>query len=89
VATARAARDLAAAFEVAGERLEAFVASLVPRESPRAPVRLPTADERAALEREAIVQALEAHGGNRVQAARALGIARRTFYRRLREFGLE
>jgi DNA-binding NtrC family response regulator len=40
-------------------------------------------------ERERIVAALNTHGWNRAQAARALGIPRRTFYRRLKEHGIE
>jgi sigma-54 dependent transcriptional regulator, acetoin dehydrogenase operon transcriptional activator AcoR len=42
-----------------------------------------------ALERDAIVQALRECGGNRSQAAAALGMSRSTLYRRLRAFGLE
>ncbi len=40
-------------------------------------------------ERDRILAALNAHGWNRAQAARSLGIARRTFYRRLKEHGIE
>lgn len=40
----------------------------------------------AALERAAIREALQATGGNRVQAARRLGIARATLYQKLAEF---
>lgn len=39
-------------------------------------------------ERQRIVQALTSCNWNRVQAAQALGIPRRTFYRRLKEYGL-
>jgi DNA-binding NtrC family response regulator len=39
----------------------------------------------ARLEREAIREALAATGGNRVQAARRLGIARATLYQKLAE----
>jgi transcriptional regulator of acetoin/glycerol metabolism len=42
-----------------------------------------------ALERDAIVDALRECGGNRIQAAAALGMSRSTLYRRLRSFGLE
>jgi transcriptional regulator of acetoin/glycerol metabolism len=41
------------------------------------------------LERDAIADALREHGGNRIQAAAALGMSRSTLYRRLRSFGLE
>jgi DNA-binding NtrC family response regulator len=39
-------------------------------------------------ERERILQALTACNWNRVQAAKMSGIPRRTFYRRLKEFGI-
>jgi DNA-binding NtrC family response regulator len=39
-------------------------------------------------ERQRILQALQEHGWNKVKAARALGIARRTFYRRLHQYGI-
>jgi len=42
-----------------------------------------------ALERDAIAEALRECGGNRIQAAAALGMSRSTLYRRLRAFGLE
>lgn len=42
-----------------------------------------------ALERDAIVEALRECGGNRLQAAAALGMSRSTLYRRLQAFGLE
>jgi DNA-binding NtrC family response regulator len=40
-------------------------------------------------ERDRILTALNVHGWNRAKAARALGMARRTFYRRLKEHGIE
>jgi serine/threonine-protein kinase PknK len=40
-------------------------------------------------ERERIISALEACNWNRVQAAKLSGIPRRTFYRRLREYGIQ
>jgi transcriptional regulator with GAF, ATPase, and Fis domain len=40
-------------------------------------------------ERERILSALNQSGWNRAQAARALGMARRTFYRRLKQHGIE
>ena len=42
-----------------------------------------------ALERKAIMEALEAVGGDRVQAAKLLGIGKTTIYRKLKEYGLE
>ncbi len=39
-------------------------------------------------EKQRILAALEAHDWNRARAARALGIPRRTFYRRLKEHGI-
>jgi DNA-binding NtrC family response regulator len=39
-------------------------------------------------EKQKILEALEAHNWNRAKAARALGIPRRTFYRRLKEHGI-
>jgi transcriptional regulator with GAF, ATPase, and Fis domain len=40
-------------------------------------------------ERDRILATLNAHGWNRAKAARALGMARRTFYRRLKEHQIE
>jgi len=42
-----------------------------------------------AAERDAVVKALDAAGGNKSEAAALLGIGRTTLYRRLREFGLD
>ncbi|MGH7247887.1 MAG: sigma-54 interaction domain-containing protein, partial [Pseudomonadota bacterium] len=42
-----------------------------------------------ALERRAIVQALEAAGGDRQRAAKLLGIGKTTIYRKLKEYGLD
>ena len=39
-------------------------------------------------ERERILQALAASNWNRVKAAKMIGLPRRTFYRRLKEFGI-
>jgi len=41
------------------------------------------------LERSAILQTLEQHGGNRTRAAEALGISVRTLQRRLKEWGVD
>ena len=43
----------------------------------------PLAEQMAQLERQAIAQALQATGGNKVAAARLLGISRATLYERL------
>jgi transcriptional regulator of acetoin/glycerol metabolism len=40
------------------------------------------------VEREAIRAALAEHGGNVVQAARALGVSRSALYRRIERYGL-
>jgi DNA-binding NtrC family response regulator len=42
-----------------------------------------------ALEQQAIRQALSATGGDRVRAARLLGIGKTTIYRKLREYGMD
>ncbi|MFW5722413.1 MAG: helix-turn-helix domain-containing protein, partial [Desulfohalobiaceae bacterium] len=39
-------------------------------------------------EKEALIQALEAHGGNREKTANALGISRRTLQYKLSKYGL-
>jgi transcriptional regulator with GAF, ATPase, and Fis domain len=44
--------------------------------------------EYKAAERERILSALTASNWNRVQAAKLIGVPRRTFYRRLKEFGI-
>ncbi|AEA22756.1 sigma54 specific transcriptional regulator, Fis family [Pseudonocardia dioxanivorans CB1190] len=53
----------------------------------RGPRRTLTGMESA--ERDAVVEALRAAGGNRTRAARALGIGRNTLYRKIREFGID
>ena len=47
------------------------------------------ADERRAREKRRILEALEAHGWNRSKAAEALGMPRRTFYRRLADHDIQ
>jgi two-component system response regulator HydG len=46
------------------------------------------ADKMGAYERGLLVAALDAHGGNRTQAARSLGIGRATLYEKLEKHGL-
>ncbi len=41
-----------------------------------------------AAEREQILRALQASGGKRVEAARRLGLSRRTLYRKLSRYGI-
>jgi len=41
------------------------------------------------LERRAIKEALDSVGGDRVRAAKLLGIGKTTIYRKLKEYGLE
>jgi len=48
----------------------------------------PSEMSRSALERQQILRAMEEAGGNKVQAARALGISRRRLYRFLAKHGL-
>jgi DNA-binding NtrC family response regulator len=62
---------------------------------PAPPAPGPPTDGRAAplptlaeAERDLIMRALQVHGRDRVQAARALGLSARTLYRRLKEYGL-
>ncbi len=45
--------------------------------------------QRQGAERAAILEALQAAGGNRTQAARLLNISRRTLYNKLDEFGID
>jgi DNA-binding NtrC family response regulator len=59
------------------------------RRSGPAPGELPaTLEEWKAQERRRILEALEATNWNRVRAANQLGMPRRTFYRRLKEYGI-
>ena len=46
-------------------------------------------DSHKATERERILQALGASNWNRVKAAKLVGMPRRTFYRRLKEYGIQ
>ncbi len=65
------------------EEIEESAPARAPAEPPPANV-----EEWKAHERRKILEALEASGWNRVRAAGKLGMPRRTFYRRLREYGI-
>ena len=51
--------------------------------------QVPAAKRHVADEKQEILATLEAHGWNRSSAARALGMPRRTFYRRLEKYGIQ
>jgi DNA-binding NtrC family response regulator len=72
-----------------GVKTEITLADL-PALSPRVPATLSPTDvpTLAQVERELILRALDVYGNDRDQAARALGISRRTIYRRLKEYGV-
>ena len=48
-----------------------------------------TIDEHRATEKDRILQALSDSNWNRVRAAELVGLPRRTFYRRLKEYGIQ
>jgi len=52
------------------------------------PADSPLAEQLAAVERQRILAALEAFGGNQTRAAESLGMPRRTFVKRLEAYGL-
>jgi transcriptional regulator of acetoin/glycerol metabolism len=51
-------------------------------------VRARTQEEYRDAEKEKILSALTRCNWNRVQAAKMIGVPRRTFYRRLKEYGI-
>ena len=59
--------------------------TLSARPSPISTRTLPTLAE---VEKELILRALALHKNDKEQSARALGLSRRTIYRRLKEYGL-
>jgi transcriptional regulator with GAF, ATPase, and Fis domain/tetratricopeptide (TPR) repeat protein/predicted Ser/Thr protein kinase len=65
------------------------VAKVSTEEESVVPTRPRQSSRSATSERERILQALVDCGQNRVKAAQSLGIPRRTFYRRLREYEIE
>ena len=56
--------------------------------TPSARAQAATTNDFKSAERERILSALTACNWNRAQAAKMIGVPRRTFYRRLREFGI-
>jgi transcriptional regulator with PAS, ATPase and Fis domain len=62
--------------------------SLTARGGARTAVSVSGVPPLAQVERELILRALEVYGNDRDKAAQALGISRRTIYRRLKEYGL-
>jgi two-component system response regulator HydG len=65
--------------------------SLVLQDQPRSaepPVPQITAPSLDAVEKETILRALEASGGNKSEAARRLGITRRTLHLKLKKYGM-
>ncbi len=71
---------------LSGSRTES---SARPREHAPAAPRKGTVSEHRREERERILDALRSCNWNRVKAAEVSGIPRRTFYRRLREYGIQ
>ncbi|MRG95193.1 sigma 54-interacting transcriptional regulator [Polyangium spumosum] len=59
------------------------------RASAEASRKLSSLEAHKADERERILAALQASNWNRVKAARLVGLPRRTFYRRLKEYGIQ
>jgi serine/threonine-protein kinase PknK len=65
--------------------LEPEASQAAPIESSMRPPAVECLDDFRQSERQKILAALQAHGWNRARAAKALGMPRRTFYRRLQE----
>jgi DNA-binding NtrC family response regulator len=80
--------ERAYALGVRGEITAADLPSLSPPPATLAPAAAEELPSLAQAERELILRALGAHGNDKERAARALGISRRTMYRRLKEYGL-
>jgi transcriptional regulator of acetoin/glycerol metabolism len=80
---------ISASVFAAGDTIEAE--QLTIEEAPRPKNAAPEIDSYGDFkdaERERILGALNAHDWNRAQAARALGMPRRTFYRRLKQHAI-
>ena len=85
VVTAGAAVEVLTPAHLFGEGTEAIEPS---SRTDQTFLGLPFKDAISALERELILRALEASGGNRVEAARRLGIDRRALDSKLDEYGI-
>jgi two-component system response regulator AtoC len=71
-------------FSFAGAKMRPEAVAPLPADALSAPVGLPLRE----MERRAIMDALDRHGGRREESARELGITRRTLLNKLREYGL-
>ncbi len=65
------------------------VASPAPEAVPESHQSTTSLDAHKAGERERILGALQSCNWNRVKAAQIVGLPRRTFYRRLKEYGIQ
>ncbi|HZF47991.1 MAG TPA: sigma 54-interacting transcriptional regulator [Polyangiaceae bacterium] len=75
-------------FELPDTTYRAPAAAAAPDEPSRRPVQT-SLDAHKASERERILSALSSCNWNRVKAAQIVGLPRRTFYRRLKEYGIQ
>lgn len=57
--------------------------------TPSAPAPITSSTAHAADEKRRILAALEKTGWNKLRSAKLVGLPRRTFYRRLEEYGIE
>jgi serine/threonine-protein kinase PknK len=73
---------------LASPRASSLPKDFAPRASSRVATNAATPAEFKATERDRILSALTACNWNRVKAAEMIGVPRRTFYRRLKEFGI-
>jgi serine/threonine-protein kinase PknK len=69
-------------------RVSPSISETVARPSTKTSTRPQTESQFRTTERDKILQALTSCNWNRAQAAKAVGLPRRTFYRRLKEYGI-
>jgi transcriptional regulator of acetoin/glycerol metabolism len=72
----------------ATHRAPSVVAAAAPEDASRRLIQT-SLDAHKATERERILAALSSCNWNRVKAAQMVGLPRRTFYRRLKEYGIQ